>query len=185
MELISHHQPEEFGKGQKEKTHVWPPPRILLFGIHLGWTRHAPPGRTLSQNDWLKEYLETNPITIKPKTASHVAELFSWVPLPYCSPPGCPFPIKSLALSAHVSPRTIHFWVLDKSPVLGPGRGPLSCNKWRLWWDSSSLQLTSWPLGVLRGQLACHWTRSSGCNWDTFVPGLLLMWTTGQGAPTG
>ena len=31
---------------------------------------------------------------------------FSWVPLPYCSPPGCPFPIKSLALSAHVSPRT-------------------------------------------------------------------------------
>ena len=31
---------------------------------------------------------------------------FSWVSLPSCSPPGCPFPIKSLALSAHVSPRT-------------------------------------------------------------------------------
>ena len=28
-----------------------------------------------------------------------------------------PFPIKSLALSAHVSPRTIHFQVLDKSPL--------------------------------------------------------------------
>ena len=54
---------------------------------------------------------------------SHVAEQFSWLPLPYCSPPGCPFPIKSLALLAHVSPRTIHFQVLDKSPVLGPGRG--------------------------------------------------------------
>ena len=39
---------------------------------------------------------ETNPITIKPKTASHTAEQFSWVPLPYCSPPGCPFPKKSL-----------------------------------------------------------------------------------------
>ena len=43
------------------------------------------------------------------KQASHVAEQFSWVPLPYCSPPGCPFPIKSLALSAHVSPHTVHF----------------------------------------------------------------------------
>ena len=76
-----------------------------------------------------KDNPETNPITIKPKTSSHVAELFSWVPLPYCSPPGCPFPIKSIALSAHVSPRTIHFRVLDKSPVSGPGRGPPSCNK--------------------------------------------------------
>ena len=82
---------------------------------------------------WSKGHLETNPITIKPETASHAAELFSWVPLPYCSPPGCPFPIKSLALSTHVSPQTIHFLVLDKSPVSGPGRGPPSCNKWRLW----------------------------------------------------
>ena len=60
-------------------------------------------------------------------------DLLIWVPLSYCSPPGCPFPIKSLALSAHVSPRTIHFQVLDKSPVSGPGRGPPSYNKWRLW----------------------------------------------------
>ena len=75
-----------------------------------------------------KDNPETNPITIKPKTVSHVTELFSWVPLPYCSPPWCPFPIKYLALSAHVSPQTIHFQVLDKSPVSGPGRGPPSCN---------------------------------------------------------
>ena len=75
--------------------------------------------------------------------------------------------------------------VLDKSPVSGPGRGPPSCNKWRLWWDSSSLRLTSWPLRVLRGRLACQWTRPSGCNWDPFVPGLLLTWTTGQSVPTG
>ena len=58
------------------------------------------------------------------QTESHAAELFSWVPLPYCSPPGCPFPIKSPALSAHVSPRTIHFQVLDKSPVSGFGMCP-------------------------------------------------------------
>ena len=54
MELISHHQMDEFGKGQKEPPHIQPPPRILLSGIHLGWTRHTRPGRTLSQNDWLK-----------------------------------------------------------------------------------------------------------------------------------
>ena len=75
-----------------------------------------------------KDNLETNPITIKPETASHAAELFSWVPLPCCSPPRCPFPMKSLALSARVSPWTIHSRVLDESPVLGPGRGPPSCN---------------------------------------------------------
>ena len=83
-----------------------------------------------SESEWLaKDNPETNPITIKLGTASHVTKQFSWVPLPSCSPPGCPFPIKSLALSAHVSPRTIHFRVLDKSPVLGPGRGPPSYNK--------------------------------------------------------
>ena len=68
MELINH-QPEELGKGQKETPHVRPPPRILLTGIHIDWTRHAPPGRTLSQNDWVKDNPETNPITTKHKTA--------------------------------------------------------------------------------------------------------------------
>ena len=92
-----------------------------------------------------KDNLETNPITIAPETVSHVTEQFSWVPLPCWSLPRCPFPVKSLALSAYVSPRTIHFRVLDKSPVSGPiihfrvldknpRRGPSSCNKWRLWW---------------------------------------------------
>ena len=128
MELISHHQPEEFRKGGKETLGVRPLPRIPLASIHLGWEMCAPPGKT--ELEWLtKDHPETNPVTIKPETASHAAELFSWVPLPYCSPPGCPLPIKSLALSADVSPRTIHFQVLDKSPVSGPGRGLLSCNK--------------------------------------------------------
>ena len=96
---------------------------------HPSWLNKACTTRKDSESEWLaKDNLETNPITIKPETASHVTEQFSWVPLPYCSPPGCPFPIKSLALSARVSPQTIHFWVLDKSSVLGPGRGPPSCN---------------------------------------------------------
>ena len=58
----------------------------------------------------------------------HTAEKSSWVPSSYCSPPGHLFPMKSLALSASVSPQTIHFWVLDKRPLSGPGRGPPSCN---------------------------------------------------------
>ena len=72
---------------------------------------------------------ETNPIPIKTKAASHVPEQVSWIPSPYCSPPRRTYPIKSLALSAGVSPQTIHFQVLDKSPFSGPGRGPTSCNK--------------------------------------------------------
>ena len=91
-----------------------------------------------SESEWLaKDNPETNPITVKPKTVSHVTEQFSRVPFPYCSPPGCLFPIKSLALSARVSPRTIHFRVLDKSPVSGPGRGPPSNKKkcQRFWKD--------------------------------------------------
>ena len=97
---------------------------------HPSWLNQACTTRKDSESEWLaKDNPETNPITIKPETASHLEEQFSWVPLPYCSPPGHSFPIKSLALSAHVSPQTNHFWVLDKSPVSGPGRGPSSCNK--------------------------------------------------------
>ena len=97
---------------------------------HPSWLSDACTTRKDSELEWLaKDHSETNPISINPETASHVAEQFSWVPLPYCSPPGCPFPIKSLALSADVSPQTIHFRVLDKSPVSGPERGLPSCNK--------------------------------------------------------
>ena len=96
---------------------------------HPSWLNKVCPTRKDSESEWLtKDNPETNPITMKPETASHVTELFSWVPLACCSPPRCPFPIKSLALSAHVSPWTIDFWVLDKSPVSGPGKGPPSYN---------------------------------------------------------
>ena len=93
------------------------------------WLNKACTTRKDSESKWLaKDNGETNPITVKPETASYVAEPFSWVPLPSCSLPGRPFPVKSLALSAHVSPRIIHFQVLDKSPISGPGRGPPSCS---------------------------------------------------------
>ena len=100
-------------------------------------------------------------------------------------PPGCPFPIKSLALSAHVSPQTVHFRVLDKSTVLGPWKGSLFLQQMAtlvgLFFAETDILTTR----VLRGQLACQWTRPSGRNCDPFVPGLLLIWTTGQSAPTG
>ena len=70
--------------------------------------------------------LERNPIIIKLETARYMAEQFSWVLLAYCSKE--PFPVKSLALAAHASPLTILSQVLDKSLLLGPGSGPLSCN---------------------------------------------------------
>ena len=69
---------------------------------------------------------KTNPITIKPETVSHVAEQVSWVPLLCYFPSGHPFPIKPFVLSACVSTWTIHFQVLDKSPLSVPGRGPPS-----------------------------------------------------------
>ena len=113
---------------------------------HPSWLNKACTTRKDSESEWLaKDNPETNPITIKPETASHVTEQFSWVPLPYCSPPRGPFPIKPLALSAHVSPWTIHFWVLDKSPVSGAGRGPPSCNIY-IDVDYKHAQPKSWEL---------------------------------------
>ena len=121
-----------------------------------------------SELEWLaKDYLETNPITIKPESVSQVAERFSWVPLPYCSPPGCPFRIKYLALSAHVSPWTIHFWVLDNSPVLGPGRGPPSCNKRRECWEL--LSLTEHPI-LLKTNIQCFFYSEGWLSVDWLIP---------------
>ena len=75
-----------------------------------------------------QDNLETNLITIKPETVNHVAEEYSWVPLPSCSLPRHTSLINTLNFSAHVSSRTIRFWVLDKSPLLRTGRGlPFCC----------------------------------------------------------
>ena len=61
---------------------------------HPSWLNKACTTRKDSESEWLaKDNLETNPITIKPETESHMAELFSWVPLPYCST-RVPFPNK-------------------------------------------------------------------------------------------
>ena len=104
------------------------PPRILLAGILLGWAMHVPLDRTLSQINWPKI---TQKLTLSPSSPRLWAIWKSsppGSPHPH-SPPGHPFTIKSLALSARVPPPTICFWVLDKSPLWGPGRGSPSWNK--------------------------------------------------------
>ena len=93
-----------------------------------------------------------------------MAKQFCWVPLPCCSPPCSPFPKKALPLSAYVSPGTIHFPVLDKSPLSDPARSPPFCNRWWLWWDffTTTDALT---IQILRDKLV-HWlTQPSGLNW--------------------
>ena len=102
-------------------------------------------------------------------------DLVIWVPLPYCSSPGCPFPIKPLALSAHVPPLTIHFRILDKSPVSSPP----SYNKWRLCrglFFAETDILTTWgtqgPACLSRDQTQqpqmgpfCPWSLPDADNW--------------------
>ena len=55
------------------------------------WLNKVCTTRKDSESEYLAiDNLETNPITIKTETVSHVAEQFSWVPLSYSSPPGAP-----------------------------------------------------------------------------------------------
>ena len=115
---------QEGPKGRRRHQPIilsYRPPRILCTGIYVGWEKHVSPGTWVLT--WIRPNMcqarclardnpETNPITLKPETVSLMAEQFSWIPLPWCSLPGCFFPIKSFSLSARVSPQTIHFWVL-------------------------------------------------------------------------
>ena len=130
MGLTSYHEPAEFRKCQKETGDNNPcvlptsqnPPRWNPSWLSNAWT---------SRKDPVLEWL-----AIKLKTVSHVAEESSWVPLAGYSPPRHPFSIKSLAVSVRVSPQTIHFWVLDKSPLSCPRRSHSSCKRifkcWKL-----------------------------------------------------
>ena len=93
----------KFWRGQKEggdATPQYPPDVPGFFGPESGqiWAE---------QDDRPETAKKLNPLTVKPETSSHMAEQSSWVPLLCCSPPGCPFPIKSLSLSVHMSSRTI------------------------------------------------------------------------------
>ena len=79
MELISYHQPEEFRKSQKV-TPMCPITSQNPSGWHPFWLSNAWATRKDFESECLaKDNPETNPITIKPETASHMAEQFPWV----------------------------------------------------------------------------------------------------------
>ena len=123
MELTSHHQPEEFRKHQKAMPRVLPPPRILLAGIHLGWAMPAPPGRSLSANDWPQNagnsphHHKTQDFELSGRATlgSLTLMLSAWAP----------FPSVFCFVSSCMSPRTVHFPVLNKSPQRPWKRSPL------------------------------------------------------------
>ena len=133
-ELTSYRQPEEFRKSQKETPHVLLISQYLSFLVEFILAEQSvhhqegPWVRIIGQ----KQPGYGNPVTIKPESANHATEQSSWGLLPSSSPPRCPFQIKSLALSECVSPWTIYFQLLDKSPLSGPGRVSLPATKWLL-----------------------------------------------------
>ena len=72
---------------------------------------------------WLaKDNPETNPTTIKPETAELV-ELFSWVPLPYCSPPGVPFLNKISCFVSKCVSSDNSFLIVRQEPSFGLWKG--------------------------------------------------------------
>ena len=94
------------------------------------WLRDAGATRKAPESEWPpRDHPESDPITIKPESVSPRGAS-SWAPLPSGSPLlGRPFPVRSLALAACVSPREIHSQMLDKSPLSGPERGPVSATQ--------------------------------------------------------
>ena len=141
------------GPGKEHRTNKPPPTRRVQEGSKgdttcpitsqnpsvwhpFGWTTSTLPGRTL-ESEWLvKDNLETNPITVKPKTASHAAELFSWVPLPYCSPP-VPFPNKISCFVSTLVSSDNSFLSVRHEPRFGPWKGSpflQQSDSWLAWW---------------------------------------------------
>ena len=90
--------------------------------------------RTLSQNrqwpkhdDWPETAQKASHSPVNPETVSCMAEQ-SWFPLPCCSPHTCPSQY-ILLFCQRVSPRIIHFQVLDRRLLSSPGRSSPSNNR--------------------------------------------------------
>ena len=132
MELTSYHQPEEFGKGQKERRDA--SPHVLPTSQNPSW-RNPPclsdacATRKDPESEWLAgDNPETNPINHKTRDCEPCGRAVLLGPLTLLLSTQVLPPRKSLLLCQHVSLQTIHFQVLDKSPLLVPGRGPPSYN---------------------------------------------------------
>ena len=89
---------------------------------------HVPPGRALSQNDWPGTSQKLIPSPQNPRLGV----------MGQRGPPGFPYPMslpnKVSRLSAHESPQTIHFRVLDKSHSWAREGVPLPATVWNRGW---------------------------------------------------
>ena len=90
---------------------------------------HALPGRTLSQNDWPVKSWKLKSSPLNPRLGATWQSSPPGFPCPPALRLGTPFPVNSRASSACVPPRTTHFRVLDKSPLLGLLGVPLPATK--------------------------------------------------------
>ena len=80
-----------------------------------------------SESEWLARQPGINPITVKPWNCEPRGRAVLLGSLTLLLSAQMQLPNK-ISLSAHVSPRIVHFRVLDKSPLSCPGRGPPSCS---------------------------------------------------------
>ena len=151
---------------------------------HPSWLNKVYTTRKNYESEWLaKDNPEANPITIEPrdcKPRDRAVLLGSLTPLLSTR---VPFPNKiSCFVSTCVSSDN-SFPSVRQEP--SPGRGPPSCHKWRLWWGlffTATGILTT--LGT-HGPACLPMDQTQWLQLGLFVPGFLLMWTTGQSAPTG
>ena len=75
-----------------------------------------------------RDNLETNPITVKPKTVSHMATQFFWVPLINFSSPQASVPNKVFCFVSMCGSLDNSFPSVRQEPLLGPGK-PFSSDK--------------------------------------------------------
>ena len=121
-ELISHHQWEEWGRSKGDAT--CPTTSQNPSRWYPSWLSNVCTTGKDPKSEWsAKGHPEANPMTIKPETRATGQSSSPGFPYPPALLLGAFFQIKSFPLSARGSPRTIHFQVLDKSLLLGLGRG--------------------------------------------------------------
>ena len=100
---------------------------------------HVPPGRTLSKNDWPKNP-ETNPITTKPKTASHVARgravLLGFLTLLLSTQ--VPSSNKVSCFVSMCVPLDNSFKSVRQEPTFGPWKGSPFWQQYR-WWGRAKI----------------------------------------------
>ena len=118
-ELISHYQPKEPKGDTTCQTTSQHPSRW-----HSTWLNKVCTTRKDSESEWLaKDNLETNPITIKPETVSHVAEQFALGSLTLLLSAWALFPNTISCFDSSCVSSDNSFLSVRQEPSFGPWRG--------------------------------------------------------------